>query len=153
MLSQHAQDRAAELLALYAKSPTSCWRHSSRRRNPGAADWLLTGGGLEMFCTWPGEEDRTRALVISLWPSDSLCRSREPLRPRRRHREADAPGLRRPGLLRRAPPLGLLERDRTTDQLVAIELWQASDRLPAELLDVLPRPRSRGRVTISRSQV
>jgi hypothetical protein len=42
--------------------------HSSRRRNPGAADLLLAGGGLEMVYDRPDEEDRTRTLVISLWP-------------------------------------------------------------------------------------
>ena len=35
---------------------------------------------------------------------------------------------------------GLHEYDRTTRDLVAIEIWDASTRLPASLLDALPMP-------------
>jgi uncharacterized protein YuzE len=35
---------------------------------------------------------------------------------------------------------GLLERDRTTGRVIGLEFWQASGRLPAELLDALPAP-------------
>jgi uncharacterized protein YuzE len=37
-------------------------------------------------------------------------------------------------------PGGLRDYDRTTHQLVAIEVWDASTRLPANLLDALPAP-------------
>lgn len=37
---------------------------------------------------------------------------------------------------------GLRDYDRTTRQLVAIEVWAASTRLPAALLDALPAPAS-----------
>lgn len=36
---------------------------------------------------------------------------------------------------------GLHDYDRTTRQLVAIEVWDASIRLPANLLEALPQPR------------
>lgn len=36
---------------------------------------------------------------------------------------------------------GLQDYDRTTRQLVAIEVWDASTRLPANLLEALPQPR------------
>ena len=38
-------------------------------------------------------------------------------------------------------PWGLEERDPDTGELVAIEIWQASDHLPAALLSLLPAPR------------
>ncbi len=37
-------------------------------------------------------------------------------------------------------PWGLIDHDATTDEVVAIEIWNASTRLPASLLDVLPAP-------------
>jgi uncharacterized protein YuzE len=37
-------------------------------------------------------------------------------------------------------PGGLREYDRTTHQLVAIEVWDASTRLPRTLLEALPTP-------------
>jgi uncharacterized protein YuzE len=37
-------------------------------------------------------------------------------------------------------PGGLREYDRTTHALVAIEVWDASTRLPSNLLDALPAP-------------
>ncbi len=45
---------------------------------------------------------------------------------------------------------GLLLRDRGTQEMVGIELWRASDRLPAQLLDALPEPAARNRVVIER---
>lgn len=35
---------------------------------------------------------------------------------------------------------GLRDFDRKTQELVAIEIWQASTRLPQSLLDALPEP-------------
>lgn len=35
---------------------------------------------------------------------------------------------------------GLRDYDRTTNELVAIEVWGASDQLPASLLEALPTP-------------
>jgi uncharacterized protein YuzE len=37
-------------------------------------------------------------------------------------------------------PGGLRDYDRATHQLVAIEVWDASTRLPANLLEALPAP-------------
>ncbi len=37
-------------------------------------------------------------------------------------------------------PGGLRDYDRTTRQLVAIEVWDASTRLPAGILESLPAP-------------
>jgi uncharacterized protein YuzE len=37
-------------------------------------------------------------------------------------------------------PGGLREYDRPTDRLVAIEVWDASTRLPRALLEALPSP-------------
>lgn len=39
-------------------------------------------------------------------------------------------------------PDGLRDYDRATHQLVAIEVWAASTRLPATILEALPPPRS-----------
>jgi uncharacterized protein YuzE len=36
---------------------------------------------------------------------------------------------------------GLIDHDATTDEIVAIEIWAASKRLPQAILDALPRPR------------
>ena len=36
---------------------------------------------------------------------------------------------------------GLVERERGTGRVVAVEFWEASRRLPKELLDALPPPR------------
>jgi uncharacterized protein YuzE len=43
-------------------------------------------------------------------------------------------------------PWGVIERDRQTEQVVAVEFWRASERLPRELLDALPEPRGTGAV-------
>jgi hypothetical protein len=37
-------------------------------------------------------------------------------------------------------PWGLEERDPKSGEVVALEMWKASDRLPPELLSLLPRP-------------
>lgn len=37
-------------------------------------------------------------------------------------------------------PGGLRDYDRTSHELIAIEVWSASTRLPANLLDALPTP-------------
>lgn len=37
-------------------------------------------------------------------------------------------------------PGGLRDYDRTNHQLVAIEVWDASTRLPASILEALPAP-------------
>lgn len=35
---------------------------------------------------------------------------------------------------------GVLLRERETDQVIGIELWKASGRLPSEVLEALPEP-------------
>lgn len=40
-------------------------------------------------------------------------------------------------------PGGLHDYDRATRQLVAIEVWAASTRIPANILDALPLPANR----------
>lgn len=42
--------------------------HQSRRRNPGSADWLVTGESLAVVYNWPDRGDATAAFVVSLWP-------------------------------------------------------------------------------------
>jgi uncharacterized protein YuzE len=37
---------------------------------------------------------------------------------------------------------GLIDHDATTDEVVAVEIWAASKRLPKEILDALPAPDS-----------
>jgi uncharacterized protein YuzE len=37
---------------------------------------------------------------------------------------------------------GLIDHDSGTDEVVAVEVWSASKRLPAELLAMLPAPAS-----------
>jgi uncharacterized protein YuzE len=48
---------------------------------------------------------------------------------------------------------GLLLRDRATREVVGVEFWRASDRLPVELLDALPAPAARDRVVVERQPV
>jgi len=36
---------------------------------------------------------------------------------------------------------GLIDHDATTDEVVAVEIWAASKRLPRAVLDALPGPR------------
>jgi uncharacterized protein YuzE len=36
---------------------------------------------------------------------------------------------------------GLIDHDATTDEVVAVEIWAASKRLPKAVLDALPGPR------------
>jgi uncharacterized protein YuzE len=38
---------------------------------------------------------------------------------------------------------GLVERDRTSGRVLGLEFWDASKRLPGELLDALPSPPAR----------
>lgn len=40
---------------------------------------------------------------------------------------------------------GLVDHDRTTGDVVGIEIWSASERLPAEVLEALPTPAARRR--------
>jgi uncharacterized protein YuzE len=40
-------------------------------------------------------------------------------------------------------PWGLVELDRDTGRVVGLEYWEASTRLPGELLDALPAPPAR----------
>jgi uncharacterized protein YuzE len=35
---------------------------------------------------------------------------------------------------------GLIDHDATTDEIVAVEIWSASKRMPQAILDALPRP-------------
>ena len=35
---------------------------------------------------------------------------------------------------------GLIDHDATTDEVVAVEIWAASKRIPQAVLDALPRP-------------
>ena len=35
---------------------------------------------------------------------------------------------------------GLIDHDSATDEVVAIEVWSASERLPASVLEALPTP-------------
>jgi uncharacterized protein YuzE len=37
---------------------------------------------------------------------------------------------------------GLIDHDATTDDIVGVEIWGASKRLPQAILDTLPRPRN-----------
>lgn len=37
-------------------------------------------------------------------------------------------------------PRGLIERDRSSGRVVGLEYWQASKRLPSDLLEALPAP-------------
>jgi uncharacterized protein YuzE len=39
---------------------------------------------------------------------------------------------------------GLIDHDASSDEIVAIEIWSASKRLPLDLLERLPSPRTRG---------
>lgn len=39
---------------------------------------------------------------------------------------------------------GLIDHDAESDRVVAVEIWSASRRLPAEVLAKLPEPRPRG---------
>jgi uncharacterized protein YuzE len=38
---------------------------------------------------------------------------------------------------------GLIDHDSVTDEVVAVEIWGASKRLPRAILDALPRPSGR----------
>jgi uncharacterized protein YuzE len=35
---------------------------------------------------------------------------------------------------------GLIDHDEDTNEVVAVEIWAASERLPRSILDALPRP-------------
>lgn len=39
---------------------------------------------------------------------------------------------------------GLIDHDASSDEIVAIEIWSASKRLPPDLLERLPSPQTRG---------
>jgi uncharacterized protein YuzE len=43
---------------------------------------------------------------------------------------------------------GLIDHDATTDEVVAVEIWTASKRLPQAVLDALPRPGKPDRITV-----
>jgi uncharacterized protein YuzE len=47
---------------------------------------------------------------------------------------------------------GLLLRDRVTQEVVGVEFWRASDRLPPQLLDALPEPAARNSVVVIERQ-
>lgn len=67
--TSHAERRILERrLDLHAIADLLLWHHDRRRRNPGAADWLVRAGGVAIAYNWPDGEDDATALVISAWP-------------------------------------------------------------------------------------
>lgn len=41
--------------------------HSRRQRNPGPADWVLSGKGVVVAYDWPSAGDQTLAMVVTVW--------------------------------------------------------------------------------------
>lgn len=67
--SEHPLDQLASRgLSGQQVAQTVLVGHSRRQRNPGSADWLVRGRGLEVIYNWPDRGDRTTAYVVSVWP-------------------------------------------------------------------------------------
>ncbi len=48
---------------------------------------------------------------------------------------------------------GLRKYDEETGELVALELWNAAEALPRELLDALPRLEGRSEIVVTREEL
>ena len=67
--SEHALDQLARRgLSEQQVAETVLVGHPQRKRNPGSADWLVTGRRLEVVYNWPDRGDRTMAYIVSVWP-------------------------------------------------------------------------------------
>lgn len=68
LLTEHAAARCSEKgISLTAVQGLVLQDHRRRKRNRGAADWLLSGHGLAVVYNWPHRGDSATALVVSAW--------------------------------------------------------------------------------------
>lgn len=66
--SRHAERRLGALCATqHDVADALLAGHAQRRRNPRAADWLILAGRLAIAYNWPDRDDRTTALVVTVW--------------------------------------------------------------------------------------
>lgn len=67
-LTFHARDRAAQRgIGEQAIADLVLDEHQRRQRNPGPADWQLTGRGIGVAYDWPADGDATLAVVVTVW--------------------------------------------------------------------------------------
>jgi hypothetical protein len=62
--ARRAQKRGIDLLAV---ADLVVEHHTRRRRNPREADWLIRTRRLVIAYNWPDRDDRTTAVVVSMW--------------------------------------------------------------------------------------
>jgi uncharacterized protein YuzE len=103
-----------------------------------AGDYKLAGEGIEHICSvqkrQPLARSRIRAILRPM--SDKFAYY---------DREADIAWLPTgdsADVVSEEVEWGLIDHDSATDEVVAIEVWSASKRLPAEVLATLPAPAS-----------
>ena len=66
--TDHAAERASQYGVPYEEAVDAVLEeHSSRRRNPGRANWQVRRGRLVVVYDWPVMGDSTLALIRSLW--------------------------------------------------------------------------------------
>jgi hypothetical protein len=68
VFTAHGEDKAQQLhQSLVDVAEAVLSNHERRQRNPGEADWIVTGSGLVVVYNWPDRDDQTAARVVSLW--------------------------------------------------------------------------------------
>jgi hypothetical protein len=68
VFTAHGEDKAQQLnRSLVDVAAVVLGNHEQRRRNPGEADWVVSGSGLVVVYNWPDHDDQTAARVVSLW--------------------------------------------------------------------------------------
>ena len=68
VFTDHGEDKVRQLnRSLADVADVVLSNHDRRLRNPGKADWIVTGSGLSVVYNWPDGDDQTAARVVSLW--------------------------------------------------------------------------------------
>jgi uncharacterized protein YuzE len=125
--------------------------HAEREVNDGRAEWLVSceltdGTTFEAIYDHPHGGDDTAVRIVSGLEARFLADWRRyPLRTMFAYYDRDAdiawfPTGESTDVVSERVPGGLRDYDRSSHQLVAIEVWDASTRLPASILDALPAP-------------
>jgi len=153
--SEHALDQLARRgLSERHIAETVLIDHARRRRNPGSAEWLITGHGLEVVYNWPRPRRPHHGPTSCLSGRGSL--PVELVKPQSYYSpEGDLAYLRvRPSDRVRTERLewGLRDYDVQTGELAGLEVWEASRVLPRALIDSLPQL-GRSDVAISREDL
>jgi uncharacterized protein YuzE len=127
--------------------------HDTREVNDGRAEWLVSGKtadgtAFEAIYDHPHQGDEATVRIVSVWRLDSELAAPPGATLATAmfaYYDSDAdiawfPTGESDDVVSERVPGGLRDYDRASHKLVAIEVWDASTRLPASILEALPAP-------------